>query len=127
MILVALVLLGAGHAVPPSAASRVPAACATVTDPARTALARADAALARRDARGANRELDAGLARLGGAYSRPDLVDDTGMRLVLARSHERRQPRRAALDKRGVLAERLALCGQAAAGASGPRSPTRSP
>ncbi|WP_431045596.1 hypothetical protein [Roseateles sp. L2-2] len=67
------------------------------------------AALDRKDVQAASRILDRGLEILGDAYFHDDLIDDTGMSLVLAQSEEKRGRLDVAANiKSRVLGSRLA-------------------
>ena len=86
--------------------------CQPASGQALELLRKADGALARREARAANANLDAALKTLGSAYRRPTMMDDTGMHLLVAQSHQRQgKLTQAARLKRRVLVERLGLCG----------------
>ncbi|MCL2716505.1 MAG: hypothetical protein FWD68_18550 [Alphaproteobacteria bacterium] len=75
-----------------------------------TQLDRADTEIARRDFENANNTLNAELGELGNRYSDPRVIDDSGMKLIVARDHDRNgRLEDAARIRRNILNIRLHL------------------
>lgn len=105
-------LLAAAATAHPVTDASAPPACPVAVGRTLPALRAADVSLARGDARQANAKLDLALATLGTAFRRRGLLDDTGLKLVLAQTEERKgKLSKAAGIKRRVLESRLRLCG----------------
>ena len=85
--------------------------CQPGAEQASALLDAAGRAMQRRDFATANTVLDDALRGLGSGYARPDVIDDTGMHLVVAGVQARKGRLKAAAElKRQVLVERLDLC-----------------
>ncbi|SFS10071.1 hypothetical protein [Sphingomonas jatrophae] len=94
-----------------AAPAKGPDRCVAVRGKAIMARAAADSAGARGDRKVENARLDEALGALGSSYATPAMIDDTGMRLILARQAAGKgRLAQAATLKRRVLDERLQLC-----------------
>lgn len=85
----------------------------------------ADQAIQRTELKAANDLLKQALEELGDRYARPDTIDESGMRLVLAAAEEKKgELSKAANLRRGVLTRRLAALREKI-GTSQPSQPGR--
>ncbi len=109
-------IVAALSAAVPGADAKANADCRQNVERTLPELRAADAFLLRGSVRQANAKLDLALQRLGTGYRQRGLMDDTGLKLALARSEERKGKLAAsARIKRRMLGVRLHLCGYKAA------------
>lgn len=105
-------LLAASAAADARTVASAPSGCSSAIARTVPILQAADVSLARGDSQRANARFDLALSNLGSAYRRRGLLDDSGMKLVLASAEENKgRLTKAAGIKRRVLESRLQLCG----------------